>query len=55
MIQLWRLWRGGGMGAGFMPDAGGAMDQPVIMIACFTYMNGVAQAIKDNGVSARLA
>jgi hypothetical protein len=39
MVQLWRLYQGGGMGAGYLPDAGGAIDQPAAMMAAFALMN----------------
>ncbi len=39
MVGLWRLFQGGGMGVGYLPDAGGAIDQPVIMMRAFAVMS----------------
>jgi hypothetical protein len=39
MMQLWRLFQGGGMGVGYLPDAGGALDQPVLMMRAFSLMS----------------
>ncbi len=62
MVSLWRLYRGGetkghfvGMGGGgaihgwtpgLLPDAGGVMDQPAIMIEAFDLMNAAEAEIR---------
>lgn len=46
MIRLWRLYQGGGMGAGYLPDAGGTMDQAAVMIGAFAVMSRVEAQIK---------
>ena len=38
MLRLWSLWRGGGMAPGPLPEAGGIMDQPAIMLEAFAVM-----------------
>ena len=38
MLRLWSLWRGGGMAPGPLPEAGGIMDQPAIMLEAFAAM-----------------
>ncbi len=40
MVRLWRLFQGG-MGPGHLPDAGGVLDQPALMLDAFAYMNAV--------------
>lgn len=42
MVRLWGLYRGGGFGPGHLPDAGGAGDQPAIMLDAFAIMSAVA-------------
>lgn len=39
MVRLWRLYQGGGMGIGHLPDSGGTLDQPVIMMQAFALMS----------------
>ena len=43
MLDVWQLYRGGGGGMGggpgFLPDAGGAMDQPTAMLKAFGVMS----------------
>lgn len=40
VVALWRLWRpAGGMGAGHLPAPGGAMDQPVLLMAGIEWFN----------------
>ncbi|MET4702176.1 hypothetical protein ABIE65_005228 [Constrictibacter sp. MBR-5] len=34
MLDVWQLFRGG-TGPGFLPDAGGVMDQPTAMLRAF--------------------
>lgn len=41
MVRLWRLWRGGGMGVGLLPEPGGVFDQAAVMLDAFEYMDGV--------------
>lgn len=39
MLECWQAWRGGGFGAGYLPDRGGYMDQPAAMIEAFRIMS----------------
>ena len=39
MVRLWRLYQGGDMGVGHLPDAGGSMDQAAIMLDAFSLMS----------------
>ncbi len=47
MVRLWSLYRGSGMGAGHLPDAGGTGDQPAIMMDAFGLMTGVAAKLDE--------
>jgi hypothetical protein len=49
MIGLWRLFQGSGLGAGYLPDAGGALDQPAIMMQAFALMSDFEHRL-NNGV-----
>lgn len=42
MIDLWRMWRSGGMSAGFFPDPGGAADQSCWLLDAFHEMERMA-------------
>lgn len=42
MVRLWMLYRGGGFGAGHLPQAGGTGDQAALMLDAFALMSGVA-------------
>jgi hypothetical protein len=46
LVPLWYAWRGGDMAAGHLPFAGGAADQPALLMACFGIMNTALAAIK---------
>lgn len=46
MCRVWRVFQGGGMGLGAMPDPGGSLDQPAIMLDCFGLMSAAEAAIK---------
>lgn len=46
MVALWRLYQGG-MGVGYLPDAGGSMDQPVMMIQAFQMMSDFEHRLKN--------
>lgn len=39
MLEIWGAWRGGGMGAGHLPFAGGAADQPACVMAALAIMD----------------
>ena len=54
MVTLWRMFAGGGLAPGYLPDRGGAIDQPAIMIDAFAAMSRVKQAIDKHGLSAEL-
>lgn len=48
MLQLWRMYQGGGMGGvGHLPDVGGTMDQPVVMIEAFNLMSGIEAELRE--------
>jgi len=47
MINLWRLFQGGGMGGGHLPDSGGVIDQPAIMMDAFTIMDKAERELKN--------
>lgn len=47
MVQSWQLYLGGGLGLGYLPDAGGALDQPAIMMEAFRYMCRIRQELTD--------
>lgn len=46
MVPLWRLWQGGSMSAGHLPDAGGTLDQAAIMLDAFRVMDGAEQRLR---------
>lgn len=52
MVKLWRMYQGG-MGAGLLPDAGGLMDQPVIMMEAFDIMSSAEAELKPKEVVAK--
>lgn len=49
VVALWRLWRSGGMGAGFLPDAGGAADQACWLLDAFGVMETQAALLERKG------
>lgn len=46
MVQLWRLFQGG-MGIGPLPDPGGTMDQPCIMLDAFAVMSSIEAELRE--------
>lgn len=49
MIMLWQSYQNG-MGAGHLPDAGGVMDQSVLMLEAFNVMSNARKELeKQNG------
>lgn len=38
MVKVWRLFQGGEMCIGHLPDTGGVMDQPTVMLDAFSFM-----------------
>lgn len=46
MLRLWRLFQGG-MGSGCLPDPGGSLDQPVLMIEAFAVMSATEAGLQD--------
>lgn len=46
MLRLWRLYRGGGMGPGHLPDPGGTMDQPCAMLEGFSIMSAAEAQLR---------
>ena len=49
MLSLWNAFRGGGMGGGHLPAAGGMMDQPACVMAAFAIMSACAAALEKKG------
>lgn len=47
MLRLWRLFRGGLSYSSLPPDAGGALDQPAVMIEAFDAMSAAADHILE--------
>lgn len=45
LVGLWRTARGSEMAPGPLPFAGGAADQPAIVMACFAEMSAAAAAL----------
>ncbi|MGE0715651.1 MAG: hypothetical protein AB7P02_09420 [Alphaproteobacteria bacterium] len=39
MVRIWNQYRGGGMGAGHLPEAGGTGDQAAIMMDALLAMD----------------
>ena len=46
LVRLWRMFAGGGMGLGPLPFAGGAADQPAIVLASFDIIGAAMAALK---------
>jgi hypothetical protein len=46
LIPLWLAWRGGGMGVGHLPFAGGAGDQPAVLMDAFSIMEDAFAKLK---------
>lgn len=46
MLDVWQLYRGGGTGPGFLPDAGGVMDQPTAMLKAFGVMTAAERRMR---------
>lgn len=53
MLMLWRAYDTGA-GSGHLPDPGGMMDQPAVMMAAFAWMSRVAAHIEARGISASM-
>lgn len=49
MVDLWSLYRGGGLGGGALPDAGGTLDQSCTMLEAFAVMTAAADEFKPRG------
>jgi len=45
MIRLWRLYQGG-LAVGHLPDAGGTLDQPAIMLDAFALMSATEHELQ---------
>ncbi len=48
MVRLWSLYRPGMTGVGHLPDAGGTLDQPPIMLEAFDAMSHAAALLRKN-------
>ncbi len=53
VVQLWQAYRGGGMGGGHLPEAGGMLQQPAALMDAFALMNSCAKALTDQESEAR--
>lgn len=53
VVTLWRLFQGGGMGAGLLPAAGGTLDQPAALIDAFFLMSRFERDLLDDGEGGR--
>lgn len=50
LVSIWRLYQGGGMGSGHLPDGGGTLDQAAPMMDAFRVMDAAeARLKKDRG------
>lgn len=49
MLDIWQLYRGGGAAPGFLPDAGGVMDQPMAMLRAFGMMSAAERQMRQKG------
>ena len=49
LLQLWHAWRGGEMGAGPLPCAGGMLDQPACVMAALGVMSMTEAKLKPKG------
>lgn len=49
VLTLWRLFQGGGMGVGPLPEPGGSLDQPCALISAFFLMSGFERDLLDDG------
>ncbi len=47
MVRLWRLFRAGLGGAGYLPDPGGVFDQPAAMLEAFAIMSSAEAELDD--------
>jgi len=48
VVDLWRDWRGSGMGTpGHLPFAGGAADQPALLVDAFRLLDWAAEQLKE--------
>ncbi len=48
MVNLWRMFQGSGFASGHMPDEGGMMEQPALMMDAFALMNKAEQEFKGD-------
>jgi hypothetical protein len=48
LVTLWRLFKGGGMGPGPLPCAGGSGDQPAALMDAFAIMSGAEAEFKKS-------
>lgn len=50
LVSIWRLYQGGGMAPGHLPDGGGTLDQAAPMMDAFRVMDAAeARLKKDRG------
>lgn len=52
MVRLWRMAYPG-MGAGYLPEAGGVMDQSAAMMEAFALMNQTAGEMEEHSADKR--
>lgn len=46
LLPIWRLWQGGAMAPGHLPDSGGTLDQAACMIDAFRVMDRAEARLK---------
>jgi hypothetical protein len=46
VLALWQEYRSGGFGAGHLPFAGGAAEQPAILMDALHLLSGAAELLK---------
>ena len=47
LLDLWLAWRGNGLSAGHLPEAGGVMDQPSYTMTAFRIMDAAESALRE--------
>jgi hypothetical protein len=48
MILPWRLWQGGGLGPGHLPQAGGSLDQAALMLDALAFMDRIEVRLRPS-------
>lgn len=48
VVELWSLWRGGDLGRGPLPFAGGSAEQPAWIMDAFAICGAAAKALRPD-------